>query len=322
MDRISVISSHLIPSQCVEGSHNAGANSGASTAGPAAARAPTGEVDFDRALRVSMKLAEKAGELIRDAFHKSKSPSQKGAFDFVTETDKLCEQLILGGLRKKFPQAKLIGEESSGDTAQLTDAPTFFVDPLDGTTNFIHGFPYVGVSIGLAVKKRPVMGVVFAPLYYEMFSAVQGRGACLNGKPIRSSQATRLDQALLATGMPKQREHLPQQQAVLNAILVRGRAHSIRCNGSAALDLCGVASGRLDAYLELSGISGWDVCAGTCILQEAGGYACDVTGAGLDLMSHRCLAASSQSLTEAVVQCLQTVTQVVQPVTQVGNASN
>ncbi|TVU46310.1 hypothetical protein EJB05_05836 [Eragrostis curvula] len=153
-------------------------------------------------LAVAVEAAKNAGQIIRNGFYQTKNVEHKGQVDLVTETDKACEDLIFNHLRKHFPDHKFIGEETSaalGATADLTDDPTWIVDPLDGTTNFVHGFPFVCVSIGLTISKVPTIGVVYNPIMNELFTAVRGKGAFLNDSPIKASSQNELVKALLVT---------------------------------------------------------------------------------------------------------------------------
>jgi len=257
-------------------------------------------MDLENCQRVAIKLARAAGMIITDAFQNIDSDSIqfKSKHDFVTDTDKKCEELILTGLRKEFPSHMFIGEETSDSNVKLTDHPTWMVDPLDGTTNFIHRFPYVSVSIGLAVNQRPVMGVVFAPLMNELYTAIKGKGAFLNGETrLKVSETTELSSALVATGFPKYREFLNFQLSVVNSLLQEGGLQALRSNGSCALDMCGVASGRLDMVFECTGICCWDYCAGSILVEEAGGKVADpISNGPVNLMARRVAAASSESL--------------------------
>jgi len=267
------------------------------------------EVDLDKALEVAKKLALEAGELIKAANLKPKKLESKSTLDFVTETDKACEALILSGLKAAFPTHQFIGEETTGDEAKLGEDPTWMVDPLDGTTNFLHGFPYVSVSIGLVVKKRSVLGVVHAPLLNnELYTAIRGRGAFRNGtEKLSVTNNTELNTALMATGFPKYREHLNFKISFLHRALSQN-LQALRSNGSAALDLCGVASGRLDAYVECTGICCWDVCAGSVIAEEAGAVAVDPLAETLqdfDLMARRILVANSPKLAQSILALFQ-----------------
>lgn len=227
--------------------------------------------------------------------------------DLVTQTDKDCEDLIRRRISSAFPDHKFIGEEESavnGATPELTDAPTWMVDPLDGTTNFVHGFPFVCVSIGLAVEKRPVVGVVFNPILQELYTASEGNGAFLNGSKIHASTKTDIGSALLATeiGTKRDKATVDATTSLINRLLFQVR--SLRLSGSCAMNLVGVACGRLDLFYEIGFGGPWDVAAGAVILAEAGGHAFDPSGTTLDLMSHR-IAASNGHLRDIFVKALE-----------------
>lgn len=218
----------------------------------------------------------------------------KGEVDLVTETDKACEDLIFKHLKKHFPSHKFIGEETSAllGTSELTDVPTWIVDPLDGTTNFVHGFPFVCVSIGLTIEKVPTVGVVYNPIIGELFTGIRGHGALLNGKPIKASSQTELLKSLLATEVGTTRDKYTVDATTnrINSLLFKVR--SLRMSGSCALNLCGIACGRLDIAYELGFGGPWDVAAGAVILLEAGGLVFDPHGGEFDIMSRRVAASN------------------------------
>ncbi|XP_049395910.1 inositol monophosphatase 2 [Solanum stenotomum] len=255
---------------------------------------------------VAIEAAKKAGEIIRRGFYKSKHVEHKGVVDLVTETDKACEDLIFNHLKQCFPSHKFIGEETtaaaSGDF-ELTDEPTWIVDPLDGTTNFVHGFPFVCVSIGLTIEKKPVVGVVYNPIIDEIFTAIDGRGAFLNGKPIKVSSESQLIKALVATevGTNRDKAIVDATTGRINRLLFKVR--SLRMSGSCALNLCGVACGRLDLFYEIEFGGPWDVAAGALIVKEAGGLVLDPSGSEFDLTARR-VAATNPHLKDAFINAL------------------
>ena len=226
--------------------------------------------------------------------------------DLVTETDKECESIIKEMLRSSYPDHAFIGEEEAcalGSTPALTDKETWMVDPVDGTTNFVHRFPFSCVSIGLSINKEIVVGVVYNPILEEMFHAVRGGGAFLNGSPIHCSDTLELKNAVFATEIGTKRD-----DEFLNACFVRIQAlikhcRSMRACGSCALNLCSVAMGRLDAYYEI-GLGGpWDLAGASLILQEAGGSVLDPSGKPFNVMSQRVLGTNTH-LTKPIVEII------------------
>lgn len=275
---------------------------GAPPAGPAL----TAE-ELQPYLDVALAAAREAGAVIAAAWNAPKQIDTKsGDADLVTETDKKCEELILTRIRDAFPDHKFIGEEGSaaqGFTDELTDAPTWMVDPVDGTTNFVHRYPFSCVSIGLTIGKRPVVGVVFNPILDELYHATRGGGACLNSQPIRVSDTTELRRAVVATELGTRRDAGFMDACFDRMRALGSAARSLRCSGSCALNLCSVAMGRLDVFYEL-GLGGcWDLCAGVLVLEEAGGRVLDPTGGPFNLMSRRVLGANAH-LAEAAAAIL------------------
>ncbi|XP_051134004.1 inositol monophosphatase-like isoform X1 [Andrographis paniculata] len=256
-------------------------------------------------LAKALDAAKSAGEIIRSGFYESKVVHHKGEVDLVTETDKKCEQLIFDFLKQQYPNHKFIGEETSAacGTEELTDDPTWIVDPVDGTTNFVHGFPFVCVSIGLTIGKIPTVGVVYNPIMNELFTAVRGKGAFLNGEPIKVSSQNELVKSLLVTEVGTKRDTATVDAATnrINSLLFQVQA--IRSCGSTALDLCGIACGRLDLFYQ-HGFGPWDVAAGFVIVTEAGGLVYDPTGKDADITIPQ-IAASNPHLKDVFVKALQ-----------------
>jgi inositol-phosphate phosphatase / L-galactose 1-phosphate phosphatase len=233
------------------------------------------------------------------------------SIDFATVTDRANEQLIFDRLRQAFPAYEFIGEESSAEkneTPALTDAPTWIVDPVDGTTNFVHSFPLCCVSIGLCIGKKPVLGVVYCPATEELFVAAHGEGAFLNGAPIRVSAAKTLSEAIVLTefGYSREAADVDNWLVACRHVILKG-AHGVRALGSGVMDLCYLACGRLDAAY--AGVSGegwkpWDYCAGSVILAEAGAYMCQCDGTPFDLYGSSVVAASCEALADELVSTL------------------
>ncbi|KAI6704651.1 hypothetical protein NL676_007613 [Syzygium grande] len=257
-------------------------------------------------LAAAVEAARGAGEVIRKGFYQTKHVEHKGQVDLVTETDKACEDLIFNHLKQRYPTHKFIGEETTAacGTSELTDEPTWIVDPLDGTTNFVHGFPFVCISIGLTIGKVPTVGVVYNPIMEELFTGVQGKGAFLNGNPIKVSSQSDLVKCLLATeaGVKRDKATLDASTGRIKSLLFKVR--SVRMSGSCALNLCGIACGRLDLFYEAGFGGPWDVAGGAVIVKEAGGLVYDPSGKDFDITSQR-VAASNPLIKDAFVEVLQ-----------------
>jgi len=258
------------------------------------------------------QVAKEAGVRIKEAFEKRKKNTAKSSdiefksrLDLVTETDKAIEEFAKCQFLSSFPSHSFLGEESvaAGQKCELSDNPTWIVDPIDGTTNFVHGVPWSCISIGLAIKKEVVVGVVFNPMLDELFEAVKGKGALLNGVPIQSSSHTELHHVLIATGFPTERDTPKVEYITQNLKAVLFQVRDIRRLGSAALDICSVACGRLDAYFEYH-IHAWDIAAGVLIAEEAGGKAVDPSGAPLDLLCGKALVCNSPLIAQKLAAVL------------------
>lgn len=262
-----------------------------------------------REAQVAVDAARAAGKVISDAFHRPKAIEHKGSADLVTETDKACELLIMSAIRENFPDHKFIGEEetsAAGAPPELTDNPTWMVDPVDGTTNFVHCWPFCCVSIALVVKKEVMLGVVYNPVLEEMFVAEKGHGAFLNGEKISVSSTKELGNALLATELGTHREGNTLDFVFNRIRKLSSMSRSLRCNGSCAIGLCGVACGRLDVFYEIGFGGCWDAAAGALMVKEAGGKILDPAGTPVNLMSRRILATNAhldQAVSEVIKSC-------------------
>ncbi|MCX7891925.1 MAG: inositol monophosphatase [Burkholderiales bacterium] len=226
-------------------------------------------------LHTAVKAARKAGAIISRASRdlESVAVTTKRQKDFVTEVDKAAEEAIIGTLKTAYPAHAILAEESgaSGDSEY-----TWVIDPLDGTTNFIHGFPQYAVSIGLLHKGVPAQAVVFDPNRNELFTASKGRGAFLNERRIRVSRRAHLDDALIGTGFPF-RDLARLEEYIRMFRQVTQKTVGVRRPGAASLDLAYVAAGRLDGFWEI-GLSPWDMAAGALLILEAGGLVADFDG--------------------------------------------
>jgi myo-inositol-1(or 4)-monophosphatase len=229
-------------------------------------------------LNIAVKAARKAGSIINRASLDIDvlRVTAKGRSDFVTEVDKAAEEAIIDTLKQAYPAHAILAEESGASAPEGGSEYTWIIDPLDGTTNFIHGFPQYAVSIALQHKGQIAHAVVFDPTRNELFTASRGRGAFLNDRRMRVSRRTQLREALIGTGFPfRQLEHLDEYVKMFK--LVTEHTAGVRRPGAAALDLSYVAAGRLDGFWEL-GLSPWDVAAGSLLIIEAGGLIADFTG--------------------------------------------
>lgn len=228
-------------------------------------------------LNIAVKAARRAGSIINRAALEGGALEikSKNKNDFVTQVDKAAEQAIIGVLRAAYPGHSILAEES-GDTPGARPEYLWVIDPLDGTTNYIHGFPQYCVSIALEHKGVLTHGVVYDPGKNELFTASRGRGAFLDDRRIRVSKCTRLQDALVGTGFPfKELSRLDLYLRQLRVMMTSSAG--VRRAGAAALDLAYVAAGRLDAFWEM-GLSRWDMAAGALMIQEAGGLVGDLQG--------------------------------------------
>ncbi|ROR32804.1 inositol-1-monophosphatase [Inmirania thermothiophila] len=227
-------------------------------------------------VNIAVRAARAAGNLILRYVDRvdTLEVTRKDRNDFVTEVDRRAEAEIVRILRRTYPDHAILAEESGADGRD--DAPQWIIDPLDGTTNFVHGFPHFAVSLALRHRGRIEHAVVYDPLRNELFTASRGEGALLNERRIRVSGITRLADALLGTGFPfRAHRHLDAYLATFRALFPE--SSGVRRAGSAALDLAYVAAGRLDGFWEV-GLSPWDVAAGALLVQEAGGIVSDFAG--------------------------------------------
>jgi myo-inositol-1(or 4)-monophosphatase len=250
-------------------------------------------------LEVALSAAGRAGEVLRAGFGAEHAITYKGEVDLVTEIDEEAERVIREILLEAFPAYGMLAEEG-GALVGEEDA-RWIVDPLDGTTNYAHRLPIFAVSIGLERSGVVVLGVVHDPIGEETFVAEQGRGATLNGEPIKVSDTDELIRALIATGFPYDRAEMPEALELFGRFAATTRG--MRRLGSAALDLCYVASGRIDGYYE-RGIWPWDLAAGSVILEEAGGKLTNYRGGVLDL-DGREIVASNGRLHPSIMRLMQ-----------------
>ena len=224
-------------------------------------------------------------ELFLDGYHAKKNVHYKGTVDLVTEYDVAVEKRLTISLQKAFPDFVIVGEESTKEITHPTKA--IYIDPIDGTTNFVHGLPFCAISVGMWEDAKPLAGVVYNPVLDECFSAERGKGAFLNGDEIHVSKQTDFQQSLIATGFPYTKVQRGEDyewvlRTMANILPV---TRDVRRTGSAAIDLCYVACGKFEAYYECN-LKPWDVGAGILIVQEAGGKISDEKGDEYTLDNH------------------------------------
>lgn len=241
-------------------------------------------------LYVAVRAARRAGDLIARAFDERDrlTVHEKHDRDFVTDIDRKAEALIVREIQRHYPQHGIVAEESGRHNEKAEVC--WYIDPLDGTTNFIHGYPHFAVSIAAWRGGKPLLGVIHDPMRNETFEASNGNGAFLNRKRLRTSACAELAAVLFASGLPAyRREQLPIFEKRMQACMAVTEGY--RRGGSAALDLAYVAAGRLDAYWEAA-LQPWDIAAGAVLVQEAGGIVSDLCGASLALNKGDVLAAN------------------------------
>jgi myo-inositol-1(or 4)-monophosphatase len=269
--------------------------------------------DIQRAKTVALNAALEAGQLIRTVMLDTSAHTMRSKStltDLVTETDEKCDRLIIERLKQEFPDFSFITEETHNQATELTDEPTWIIDPIDGTTNFVHRYPHVAVSIGLTFNKQCILGVVVLPMLLETYTAVSGQGAFKTdihrSEPFRLSVSknTTLDTSLVSSNFPYGRgdETLKPVFSRYEALLKKN-VRGIRGSGSAVVNLMSVASGGLEAYFE-NGLQSWDMAAGKVIVEEAGGVVVDIDGSPLDLMKRRILAVNSEELQKQLSEVL------------------
>src|SRR5579885_3231061 len=234
-------------------------------------------------LDAAIEIAKEAGQLL--LAHRGVGFELKGDYDLVTAADRASEQLTVKRLKQRFPEHGIVAEEG-GRAAEHAEL-RWYVDPLDGTTNFAHGFPMWNVTLALAKRGEVIAGVVYDPLNRELFAAERGAGARLNGAPIHVSKAGSLNDSLLSTGFPSRRRH--QNVNIHFYYQLAMLSHGVRRAGAAALDLAYVAAGRLDAFWEFA-LNPWDMAAGVLLIREAGGICTDMHGCPMNLRGAHVLA--------------------------------
>jgi myo-inositol-1(or 4)-monophosphatase len=242
------------------------------------------ELNFEEILQKAKDIVLKAGEKVKEAFesreiiNSSIEDKDSNPTDLVTAVDKGVEKFIFSSLKELFPTFELVGEEtvsaSESKKVNLTDSPTWVVDPVDGTTNFVHGFPFVCICVGLVVKKDPALGIVYNPILNEMYTGIKGKGSFMNGKQLPLIKNTPLKSLQKSLFVTEYGYFLGPEKVDIKVGNAKNMlyipAHGVRSLGSCALDMCQVARGGADFYFEI-GIHTWDLAAATVIVRESGG---------------------------------------------------
>ncbi len=228
-------------------------------------------------IEILKQIALDAGKIVKEGYHAHKKITHKGVVDLVTQYDVKTENYILEELKKYFPDHTLVGEESHHGTYYYDKA--IYIDPIDGTTNFIHGISYLAVSLGVWEKGEPVLAVVYNPILEEMFWAVKGEGSYCNGNKLTVSSQKDLQQSLIATGFPyaKVNQGIEYRWVIKCMTNILPHIQDIRRLGAAAVDLCYLAQGKTEAFYEID-LKPWDVAGGILVLLEAGGRVSNVHG--------------------------------------------
>jgi len=243
-----------------------------------------------KALEIALEAVLEAGKILRRGFRQKKVYQNKGAIDLVTEWDLKSQDAVVSRLRTQFPGHDYLVEEAG--IKRKSSAFCWVLDPLDGTTNFVHGFPFYCISLALMKKEELLLGIVHNPELKETYWALRGRGAFCNGKPLQVSSVKEISQSLLATGFPY--DILSTYPPIIKRFQrVLTQVQGVRRPGSAALDLCWVARGIFDGFWEQN-LKPWDTAAGVLIVQEAGGQVSDFTGRSYHIFKKQILATNSR----------------------------
>ena len=253
----------------------------------------------DELKRVALKAVKEGGAILMKYFGKIKSIDYKGEINLVTEADQRSEEVILSIIKDSYPNHRILAEETgeSGNSSSFK----WIIDPLDGTTNYAHGYPCFCVSLAIEYEEEVLYGAVYDPVKDELFTAEKGKGAFINGKAIKTSSTKQLDQSLLCTGFPYDvRDDMDSN--ILNFRTFLMKAQAVRRDGSAALDLCHTAAGRFDGFWEQK-LFPWDVAAGGLLVTEAGGKLTNFTGGNFSIYDKE-IVASNGLIHDQMVEAL------------------
>jgi myo-inositol-1(or 4)-monophosphatase len=253
-------------------------------------------------LETAVDIAREAGALLANYFERRVPFELKGEFDLVTEADRASERLVIERLRSHFPTHSIVGEEGGGH--ESPSEYRWFVDPLDGTTNFAHSFPMFNVTLGLERAGETIAGVVYDPIRQEMFTAERGSGAYLNNRRIKVSSIRQVADSLASTGFPSRKRHHNVNIHFYYQLAMA--SHGVRRTGSAAIDLAYVACGRLDFFWEF-GLKPWDMAAGGLLVREAGGRTSDMRGVAHSVTGSEHLLADNGALHDEVLEMFERI---------------
>ncbi|XP_034110075.1 inositol monophosphatase ttx-7-like [Drosophila albomicans] len=257
---------------------------------------------------IAVDLVKECGPIFEEGYNKSKKEVmvKSDFFDFVTVYDRQIEEKLTAGLSKAFPESRFIGEESlagSKELPELTDAPTWIIDPIDGTTNYIHRFPHCGISVALAINKELVVGIIYNPAANELYTSRKGHGAYLNGQNIRVSGATMLSNSVIGHEITLINVAAWRDKNIKRVYKLGAVAAGTRCLATAALSLAYVAKGTLDTY-HVDNLKPWDVAAGVLLVREAGGVVYQTNGSEFNVMQPNLVAAGQDALAQQVMQLI------------------
>lgn len=246
---------------------------------------------MNRHLEVAIETALKAGRYLKKRFRSPKHIEYKGEIDLVTDSDIAAEEIIIKSLKKAYPLYRILAEETAGRYPVSKKGYCWIIDPIDGTTNFAHGYPLFAISIALEYNGEIQLGVAYNPLLNEVFTAQTGKGAFLNGKRIHVSSTKNISQALLATGFPYDIRHDSKTNLDYFARF-QLKAQNIRRDGTAVLNLCYTACGRFDGFWELK-LKPWDTASGFLMVKEAGGRVTDFKGGRYNIYKKEIIASNA-----------------------------
>jgi myo-inositol-1(or 4)-monophosphatase len=253
-------------------------------------------MQLDNYLAIAIRAARESGKIQLEWLGKEKRVEFKGEINLVTEVDRICERRIVEIIKEAFPEHNILTEETPMPAG--SSPYRWIIDPLDGTTNYAHGYLFFCTSVALELERKIVVGAIYDPLLDELFTAQQGQGAFLNGERITVSETGLLTEALICTGFPYDLRESPENNVDhFNNFIMEAQA--VRRDGAAALDLCYVAVGRFDGFWELK-LYPWDVAAGKLIIEEAGGVVTDFSGGPLDIHGQETLASNGRIHEEMV----------------------